>query len=46
MDDHRKTTVGAIAPDFCLPDSDGAARRLSDLAKDSFVVVLFYRGHW
>jgi len=37
---------GETAPDFELPDSTGTARRLSDLAKDRPLVLLFYRGWW
>ncbi len=46
MDQARKIVVGETAPDFSLPDTTGAARRLSELTQDSLCVVLFYRGHW
>jgi peroxiredoxin len=42
----RKIIVGETAPDFSLPDSTSALRTLSDLTRDSWCVVLFYRGHW
>lgn len=35
--------AGAEAPDFRLPDSDGAMRSLAQLAP---CVLVFYRGHW
>ncbi len=38
--------VGEIVPDFELPDSTGAARRLSDLVADGPRIFIFYRGHW
>jgi peroxiredoxin len=38
--------LGALAPDFELPDSGGTPRRLSTLASHAPVVLLFYRGHW
>ena len=38
--------AGRVAPDFELPDSTGAARRLSELAAGGPLVLLFYRGHW
>ncbi len=39
-------TVGAVTPDFELPDSTGAPRRLSELLSQGPVVLLFFRGHW
>ena len=39
-------TVGDIHPDFTLPDSLGAPRRLSDLATPGPLVLILYRGHW
>ena len=38
--------VGAVAPDFALPDASGVSRRLSDLCADRPHVLVFYRGHW
>ncbi|MEO5765091.1 MAG: peroxiredoxin-like family protein [Casimicrobiaceae bacterium] len=38
--------VGAMAPDFTLPDVDGAGVRLFDLLGHGPVVVVFYRGAW
>jgi thioredoxin-dependent peroxiredoxin len=38
--------LGQIAPDFELPDSTGALRRLSQLVASGPLVLLFYRGHW
>jgi peroxiredoxin len=38
--------VGQTAPDFELPDSTGAMRRLSELTASGPLVLLFYRGHW
>ncbi|MBV9269156.1 MAG: redoxin domain-containing protein [Acidobacteriaceae bacterium] len=37
---------GERAPDFCLPDVTGTLRRLSELASDGPLVLLFYRGWW
>ena len=38
---------GEIAPDFVLPDSTGAARRLLDLAAAGCkLILIFYRGYW
>jgi peroxiredoxin len=37
---------GELAPDFELPDSTGAQRRLHDLVEDGPLVLIFYRGHW
>jgi hypothetical protein len=34
------------APDFTLPDSAGAPRRLADLAGPSGLILVTYRGHW
>jgi peptidoglycan/LPS O-acetylase OafA/YrhL len=39
--------VGAKAPDFSLPDTNGRTVRLSDvLSRSNGVVLVFYRGHW
>lgn len=37
---------GEAAPDFELPDSTGAPRRMSDLCSANPLVLVFYRGHW
>jgi len=42
----RLLNAGEIAPDFELPDSTGTLQRLSDLASQGSVVLLFFRGHW
>lgn len=45
-DDHttegKRIAVGDQAPDFTLPDKNGTPVRLSDLLKDSAVVLYFY----
>lgn len=38
--------VGAIAPDFALPDATGKSVRLSELLKEGPVVLTWYRGGW
>jgi peroxiredoxin len=38
--------TGEIAPDFELPDSTGALRRLSQLVLQGTIVLVFFRGHW
>lgn len=38
--------VGALAPDFVLPDTSGTLRRLSELVAERPRVLIFYRGHW
>jgi hypothetical protein len=38
--------VGQVAPEFELSDSAGTMERLSELAADGPLVLLFYRGHW
>jgi peroxiredoxin Q/BCP len=37
--------VGAVAPDFSLPDQTGATVSLADFAERP-VVLVFYRGFW
>ncbi|HZS54987.1 MAG TPA: hypothetical protein VFA65_11330 [Bryobacteraceae bacterium] len=37
---------GETAPDFCLADTTGTERHLSELASDGPLVLLFYRGWW
>lgn len=46
MDDVYIFRPGEIAPDFVLPDSTGATRRLSDLAAGHELILIFYRGYW
>lgn len=36
----------ATAPDFTLPDSAGAPRRLADLTGPAGLILVTYRGHW
>ncbi len=46
--------VGEKAPDFALPDQNGAEVKLSELVaalgaepgKDRYVLLVFYRGYW
>jgi peroxiredoxin len=38
--------VGAVAPDFTLPDATGQAVTLSTLLAHGPVVLVFYRGEW
>lgn len=38
--------VGDFAPDFVLPDSAGAERRLSQLVAAQSQVLVFFRGAW
>ncbi|MHB8410713.1 MAG: hypothetical protein ACYDDI_02065 [Candidatus Acidiferrales bacterium] len=42
----KQPNTGGIAPEFELPDSTGAPRRLSDLVSQGPVVLVFFRGHW
>ena len=42
----RPFAVGAVVPDFSLPDSDGASTQLSQLLSSQRIVIIFYRGHW
>jgi peroxiredoxin len=42
----RPPDVSTVAPDFTLPDTTGAARRLSELCTERPLVLVFYRGHW
>ena len=46
MTDPRTPAPGEVAPDFVLPDSTGAVRRLSDLVRERPCILVFYRGHW
>lgn len=38
--------VGAIAPDFTLPDHTGVPTRLAEVRSGGPVFLVFYRGHW
>jgi len=38
--------VGALAPDFALPDSTGATHTLASLVAARPLVLIFFRGHW
>ena len=42
----RALGAGALAPDFTLPDANGAAVTLSQALRDGPVIVSFYRGGW
>ncbi len=42
----RALKKGAEAPDFTLPDVDGAAVSLSGLLAKGPAIVTFYRGGW
>lgn len=42
----RVPTAGTVAPDFEVPDSAGAVRRLSALTAERSLVLIFYRGAW
>lgn len=42
----RALQIGAVAPDFILPDAQGKPVRLQALLKNGPVVVVFYRGGW
>ena len=46
MAEGRALGVGEAAPDFTLPDIDGAPTRLSTLLARGPVVLTFYRGAW
>ena len=38
--------IGAMAPDFTLPDQNGNKVTLTDARSKSPVVLVFYRGYW
>jgi peroxiredoxin len=46
METGKTPAVGDTAPEFALPDSTGAMRRLSELCATGACLVFFYRGHW
>ncbi len=46
MSSSNTPIVGATAPDFSLPDTEGNTVTLSELVAEGRCVVVFYRGHW
>jgi peroxiredoxin len=46
MADSRIPEVGTIPTSFTLPDEDGNLVSLGELAAQSGLVLLFYRGLW
>lgn len=42
----RVLKIGARAPEFVLPNQDGAAVRAAALLERGPLVLTFYRGHW
>ena len=38
--------VGAVAPDFRLPNTSRETRRLDDMVANRPVILVFYRGYW
>jgi hypothetical protein len=42
----RVPKVGARAPEFALPNQDGATVRSGPLLERGPLVLTFYRGHW
>jgi len=42
----RILSVGAVAPEFALKDSNGKALRAADLLKQGPLIVKFFRGRW
>jgi len=38
--------VGGVAPDFTASDQNGNTLQLSEMVKDSSVILVFYRGYW
>lgn len=44
-DDRSRVRLGDPAPDFTLENAEGRRVTLSDL-RGTFVVLVFYRGHW
>ena len=41
-----RVAVGAVAPDFILPQYDGGSVTLSQFRGSKNVVLVFYRGFW
>ena len=46
LDPGQGLSLGAEAPDFALPDSNGKLHALADYNADKNVVLIFYRGGW
>ncbi len=46
MPEVQAIKAGEVAPDFALPDSKDTPRRLSELARGGYCLLVFYRGHW
>ena len=44
--ERRALKLGAVAPDFLLPDAQGRCVRLRSLLRQGPAVLLFYRGGW
>ena len=42
----RVLKVGALAPQFNLPNQNGVMVSSADLLKQGPLVLTFYRGHW
>ncbi len=42
----RVLKIGALAPQFNLPNQDGLTVSSADLLKQGPLVLTFYRGHW
>lgn len=42
----RVLTIGALAPQFKLPNQHGVMVSSADLLKRGPLVLTFYRGHW
>jgi len=38
--------IGAVAPDFTLPDPSGVAHHLAEMRGKKNVVLVFFRGTW
>jgi cytochrome bd-type quinol oxidase subunit 2 len=43
---HSGTVETAVVPDVALTDHLGAPVRLRALARDRYLLLIFYRGHW
>jgi peroxiredoxin len=46
MAEFTTPAIGESAPDFELPDSQGAPHRLSEIVAARPLVLLFFRGPW
>lgn len=46
MTNGKTPARGESAPEFELPDTSGQPRRLSELAAQGALVLVFYRGYW